>query len=541
MKKLSDIKSFVFITIKKSLKNDEILNSNLIFFVSLILYTITAILLFNYYQYIIISDGLSYITIAQEYTIPSFSNAINGYWSPLFSWLLAPFLFFGSTKMYIIHSAKILSLIIGFFTLIGIKFLFSKFVSRNMGNISVLVMIPSVLYFAFYLITPDLLIACILLFYLGVLFDHKFSYNLRYGIACGFLGALAYFSKSFAFIFFILHFIILNIFFYFNEFDCDKKNKIKKNLLLGLTVFLVLSGIWIVLISDKYHELTIGTSGTYNQNLVGPESQGHPPLYQGLMAPPNKYALSSWEDASYFKMTPWNPVGSLKSFIFELNIIWKNIIETGYILLSFSILSLLILAAALIFIFKYNKDRKARRNLMYLLITIFLYSAGYSLILVESRYLWIISILIFLMGIYLIETFFKNDLIKQRIRSLLLVILILSFIVMPLSELDNSIDIDKNFHDIGYNLKDNYSIHGNIASNDQWYGSLLLTYYLDGKYYGQTEKGISLNDLETELNNDDITYYFVWGSSNQTDLPYKEITRGKLPIHLKVYSVKEKI
>ena len=140
--------------------------------------------------------------------------------------------------MYIIHWAKILSLIIGFFTLIGIRYLFSKFISRNLSNISVLVMIPTVLYIAFYLITPDLLIVCLILFYFGIIFDPKYSSKLHNGLACGFIGALAYFSKTFAFVFFILHFILFNTIFYFKDFDHEKKNRIKKNLLLGLTVFL---------------------------------------------------------------------------------------------------------------------------------------------------------------------------------------------------------------------------------------------------------------------------------------------------------------
>ncbi len=538
MKKLSDIKSFVFTPIKRSIKNNRLLNTNSIFFTSLIVYTISAILLFNYYQYIISSDGLSYISISQEYVIPSFSNAINGYWSPLFSWMLTPFLFFGSTNMYIIHSAKILSLIIGFITLIGVKFLFSKFISRDLSNISVLIMIPIVLYFAFYLITPDLLLICLILFYLGIIFDPNYSFQLRNGLVCGFIGTLAYLSKTFAFIFFILHFIIFNTLFYFNELDYERKKRIKKNLLLGLTVFLVLSGIWVVLISDKYHELTIGTSGTYNQNLVGQESHGHPPLYQGLIAPPNNYALSSWEDPTYFKMNSWNPLDSIKSFIFEFNIIWNNIIKTGYILLEFSVLSLLILVVTMIFIFKYKKDKVSRRKLMYLLITILIYSGGYCLIYVESRYLLIISILILLMGLYLIETSYKNEFFNQNIKNLLLIFLIISFLIMPFNELNNNINVGKTYHDLGYDLKDNYSIHGNIASNDQWYVSLILAYYLNDKYYGQTQKETSLNDLKTELKNNNIDYYFEWGSSNQTDLPYNEITGGKLPFHLKIYSVK---
>ena len=116
------------------------------------------------------------------------------------------------------------------------------------------------------------------------------------------------------------------------------------------------------MISDKYHEITIGTSGTYNQDIIGPSSQGHPPLYQGIIAPPNKYALSSWEDPTYFKIDSWSPLSSLKNFIFELNIIWNNIIKTGYILLGFSVLSLLILAGTLIFILKYKKDEVSEEN-----------------------------------------------------------------------------------------------------------------------------------------------------------------------------------
>jgi len=260
-------------------------------------------MLFKYYQYIITSDSISYISIAQKYAIGDVSNAINGYWGPLISWLLIPFSLFGSTKMYLVHSAKILNLIIGFFTLIGVKFLFSKFLSdEKLTNIILFALIPSVLYFAFYKFTPDLLIVCILLFYLGVLFDPKYSFRLQNGFACGVLGALAYFSKSYAFVFFICHFIIFNIFFYFHEIDNEKRNKVKKNFILGLTVFLALSGIWIGLISDKYDKITIGTSGTYNQAVLGPESEGHPPLYQGLFEPPNKSAISAWEDPSYFKI-----------------------------------------------------------------------------------------------------------------------------------------------------------------------------------------------------------------------------------------------
>ncbi len=179
MKRLPNLKLFDIKRLNRlfKTKNGQ-LKPNLVFATALLSYIILAILLFKYYQYIITTDGVSYISIAHEYAIGDFSDAINGYWSPLFSWLLAPFLSFGTTKMYLIHSGRILSLIIGFFTLIGVKFLFSKFITNeNIKNIAIFTMVPVVLYFALYLITPDLLIACILLFYFGLIFDPKYSFQ----------------------------------------------------------------------------------------------------------------------------------------------------------------------------------------------------------------------------------------------------------------------------------------------------------------------------------------------------------------------------
>lgn len=537
MKNILEINLFdfkkIFVNIYKHLKN------NLIFFLALIFYIITAFLLFNYYQYGIFSDGISYIGIAKIYFIGDFLNAINGYWGPLYSWLLIPFLFFGSTNLFLVHSAKILSLIIGFISLIGVKFLFSKFISdKNVLNAVIYAMIPIFLYFSFYLISPDLLILCILIFYLGIIFDTKYSFRLRNGILCGFLGALAYFSKSYAFIFFICHFVIFNLFFYFFEMDDLKKNNVKKNFILGLTVFLAISGIWIGLISDKYGQITIGTSGTYNLAVVGPESNGTPSEYQGLIVPPNKYAVSAWEDPSYFKLKSWNPLSSIKSFLFEINLFLKNLIKTLSIFVFFSVLSLLILLVAMIFCFKYNKNEVSKRNLQYLLITIIIYAGGYSLIFVEERYLWVTSILIFLLGVILLEILYNERRIKMGIRNLLLLFLIISFISMPISLLFISINTDNDFHDLSKILKYEYNVHGNIASNGEYIITLGLTYYIGGMYYGQTKKDMGVNELESVLKRNNIDYYFVWG--NYPKLPYKEITNGKIG-YLKVYSIKSRV
>ncbi len=537
MKKFDSIKQKEFKRIKNLFYHENgLLRYNRLFILVLILYTTAAIMLFNFYQYILVTDGVSYLTIAKEYALQQYNYAINGYWSPLFTWLLAGFLIFGKTPMYMMHSAKILSLIVGFITLIGLNSLFSKFLSDDkLRIITLLALVPNILFFAFYLVTPDLLLICILVFYFNLIFDPKYSSRIINGFLCGILGALAYFSKTYAFFFFICHFIVFNIYFYIKKQDKIDRTRIKKNCVLGLVVFLAVSGIWIGLISDKYHEITIGTAGTYNQAVMGPESLGHPPLYQGLISPPNPIAASSWEDPSYFNVTTWSPLGSSDNLQFEINLIIKNIVKTFSILMSFSLLSLIIIFGAIIFIIKNKDDKESTTKIIYLLLTIFIFVAGYSLIFVEGRYLWMVLILTLLLGVYLVEVSNKNKLIQSNVRKILILILVVSFLIMPFQSLYENINVDKVSYEESKTLKTDYNVHGNIASNTEWVYSSVLSYYLDTHYFGQVKQGENLSELEIDLKNSNINYYLVLGD-NQTDIPYEEITGGKF-YHLKVYKL----
>ncbi len=122
--------------------------------------------------------------------------------------------------------------------------------------------------------TPDLLVLTLLLFYMNFLLDNRYLSNLQMGVLSGFFGALAFFSKSFAFFFFIVHFIVVNID-YWLKFKENRKT-ITRNFILGLMIFLAISGIWVALISDKYDKVTIGTAGTFNYDIYGPGSKGAP-------------------------------------------------------------------------------------------------------------------------------------------------------------------------------------------------------------------------------------------------------------------------
>lgn len=519
-------------------------NRTLIFV--LIIYLLLGLFFLNYYQYIINSDAVSYISIAKHYVSGNYPDAINGYWGPLLSWLLIPFLFFGSNPFYSLYSARILSLIIGIFTIIGIRRLSYRFeMDEVIRTIILISMIPIVLYFSLNLnVSPDLLVICLLIYYLSIIFDPKYTNNSYNAVYCGIIGALAYLSKSYVFPFFIAHFLLFNTYYYFKGFKVEKQ-KLMKNFFLGISIFLVISGLWVGIISDKYGHLTIGTAGEYNEALVGPGSVDHPMLYQGLLQPPNQNAVSAWEDPSYIKMNSWNPLESLNTFNHQLGIIWGNILKTIYYYEIFSILSLLIIVVSLFLLIRKPAD-KSNRILGFSLVTIFLYSIGYCLILVEDRYLWLVYVILMLMGGFLVNILFKTEFLKglnenfiSRFKIVILMVFVLSFIIFPVSTLiqDTSSPNSPYYHgkdlfNLSYSL-DAYNVSGRIASDDQWHGSLYLSYYIDSTYYGKIN-GNNSRDLEKELEENNIDYYFVWNYPDDVQLShYKDI--GVKSGYLNVY------
>ena len=139
----------------KTLINNIFIN-NRIFILILMIYLVLGLLLI-YNNYIFFnSDGISYLTIALKYFNGNITDAINGYWGPLFSWLLVPFLYiFGSNPPQSLFADKILSLIIGLFTLIGFKTLLYSFgIDKRIINIMLLTLIPEIIHFVFYRSCP---------------------------------------------------------------------------------------------------------------------------------------------------------------------------------------------------------------------------------------------------------------------------------------------------------------------------------------------------------------------------------------------------
>ncbi len=529
-------------------KFKNILNSrlDLILIFSLFLYSIIGLYLLSHYQYATGADGMSYINVAKLYLIGDFKDAINGYWGPLFSWLLMPFLkIFGSNPFSALYAARFLTLIIGFVTIIGVRLLSYRFeMDDKIRDVIIVTLIPFILFVALGPIEPDLLFACFFVYYLNIIF--KDDYPNKYdGILCGIIGGLAFLTKEYALPFFLGTFILFNILHYLKDISSAKKRLILKNLSLGLLVFVLIGGIWAGTISDKYGKLTFGTSESYNWGVDSPTSLGHPTQLPGFITPPYPKAISAWEDPSYLKVkSSWNPFHSYSNLKHEYLLTMANITRVFEFYNVFSFFALIILIMYIVLIIRPIEEIISRQNIFYPLITVLILPLGYIISSLESRYLYLVYILLLLMGGYLLNLLFKTKFLTKYGKTILTIIFVISFVIMPINGLATFYNYDKQLYSWGEILNNQNDISGNIASNgnllDGYYtDSLHLSYFLGTSYYGFSKPNMTDNELNAEFKKYGIDYYFVWGNSSNGALlsKFPQVNNGNIT-NLRIFKVK---
>ena len=516
---------------KISLERAYIHRYDIYFCLILILYIIMAIVLFKNYMYQINNDGIVYINISKQILAGNFYNSINDYWGPLISWLMLPFIYFSKNPVETLYSAKITSIIIGFITLFGIRKLSYMFEMEGLiRTLIILTTVPVVLYFALSYITPDLLMVCVLIYYLAIIYDLNYSKKITNGLLCGFLGAFAYFTKSYGFTFFIASFIIFNILHYLTEAD---GKDVLKNLAAGFAVFLIISSAWIGLISYKSGKFTYGSSGDYNYALVGPNSSGFADYSEGLHQP-------NQVNTNYLPKS-WSPFSSWTNFNHQITLIWNNSQKTWMILNYFSALSLLIILIYILLLIVPPRN-VSRLDLAYPLLTICILTVGYLMVVVEERYIWLVYVLLIMMGGYLINKLFKTSIFKvPNFGKIFKILCMLGFIflmvLMPINYLAQNLNTGMDSYTLSNTLT-SYGVHGNVATNDQLTEMNYLTYYMNISSYGQSEKNISSTKLRQDLKTYGINYYFIWGNSEQESYMKDFVDVIYVPsANLKIYQI----
>ncbi len=517
-----------------------------------VFYLFAAAIIFPYVRwYADNPDTFQYLAIASKYLSGDWLYAVNGYWSPMISWLLIIPLFFINDQLF---AFKILQVLIGLFTIWQwTKLLDKTSIQKSRKNILAYVLIPFVLVYALLNATPDLLFMGLLLMLINQILSEDIFTNANRSIQAGITGALLYLTKGFGFPFFIALTLIIILF----EWCRKEKNKIVwTNVFRLYVMFFIICCVWIIALSLHYGHFTISEAASFNMSrdaapLPG-RSAGLPVLNKGLYSP-LAHSYSAWE-------TPGEYVSKERVTLFNsksdyLKIIKRNLLSIYYFDFSHQAGFLFLFLLFLFLFLKGIKELFKERWRMILLIFIFLFYGGYTLILVHSRYTWINSLLMLILSAYFIQTIFYKRSLKY-ISTILFVLIILLSVKRPVKEILFSSDSDYPVHWVFNSLKHPFVtmwifyrsdielqrvikdvkakkiLKGNIASlkikgldRDPYSRSLQIVQNSGGRYYGQLDNEMEIKLQEDELKKMSIDYLITWKNTkwgNELPVYYNE-------------------
>lgn len=358
------------------------------------------------------SDAIHYLWVADKYIAKDWHNAINTYWGPMISWLLvlfkpiiaAPFVRF-----------RVIQLLLGLTSLLLLQSIMKKkkIESKN-SLLYTLICLPLIVSFAWFYLTPDLLLVTGLLIALRFFLSDK-EVHFWQIIFAALIGAMLFFIKSIGLYFFIL--IVIG------KFVSEKKQWNFKSLLHNLSIalfLLIFCGPWVYLISKKNGSFTMGTGTIHNYKLNSPRIT--PDIYGELGNPYNMGNLTEPKPANAFDACvehahqyypSWEGMSDSEIKEHYKKVLIKNIKSARSMFFGIDIGSVFIILFFIALIL-YRKELRpfiVENNIFFivLLANIILYLPFFYM----ERYTWPGLISLFLLSIFLLHQFpiFRNKII----------------------------------------------------------------------------------------------------------------------------------
>jgi hypothetical protein len=479
-------------------------------------------------------DGISHISIARKYWAGDLGAAINAYWSPFYSWLLAPFLGAGIVPGL---ATKVLALVLGLVLLLGVWQ-----IARQLGlglwtaALVCVALVPVTLDLGMTMITSDLLATTMVVLYLVVMTKPEGLVTRRDAIAAGLLGGLAYLAKSYMLGLFVVHYTAVMLW----RLRVLQESR-RRHLALAAASFAtcgVIVAAWTSALSLKYDRFIMGSAGAYNHALHHPIERGHPHHIDGLQRPPNATAVSAWEDPTYTAIHGWSPFASTRNLLHQLRRMHENARSTIVALQWYSLLSIGIVFAALLFAGG-RLEPGPGKPLLVLLLAVLIQPLGYLLFQVTARYLAPTAVGLCLIGAFLVSR--SRWLPAGTLRSTAaLVLLCASFAVEPAQSLWRQRGMGQLDHTRSVALQGVIPRGSRVASNTQWARTMRISLDQGLRYFGELQPGITAGAALDQLDRHGINYYIVWESGPEMPFTraWDEVSNARLP-EVRIYRVEE--
>lgn len=516
------------------------LRKDTLLFITVAIYFLIGLILIPVYLYHINPDGVAYISIAEKYSRGEWQDAVNGYWGPLYIWTMALFMFLPLDS---IITAKLVLLLYGCAALVATRLLSFRFdIKNHIRNTLFVATVPAFLFFTFAFITADLVLLTVLLFYFYFIFDKRYPKKKWRGLTCGVIGGLLYFAKAYGLPFFLVHFTLMNVYYFFKA--PESRSRVVRHFGVGFLAFFILSASWIAIISSKYEKLVIGTAGQFNHTCNYPGFEGFHVYHMGFFEPPNETAVAIGEDHFYLPHIEWSPFDSPELFRYY----GRHLLQTNYGTLKilsglwapyYTIFSLIFPIAFAVFVFIYLFPfRQIYVFRLLWILSLAIFAMGYTLLVIRERFLWIVYVIGVLIIAHLLTLLYKRFTISSMIQMALLLVVAGIIAFGPIRNLWVDRYKGKELYEFAHSIESCYDISGDIASDSRWQKSFFTAFYLDCRYFGRVKKEFIAKAVYKDLFDYGIDYFFVWLSPQRFPFlrDFKELTGGEIP-GLRIYAV----
>jgi hypothetical protein len=339
-------------------------------------------------------DAVSYIRNAMYLRDGKWFESVSGYWSPLLSWTLTPFISFGWDALYASR------LVLGLW---GAALIISVFVFlRRCTNfpyychMAILGLVGLATgQWTTRVISPDVLLGALLIFYFAFVARSSVLSKPMEQIVAGMVGGAAYLAKSYAFPFFLLHYPASLFLHVLLNRPSNAASKLFRALLCGFCAFAVVAGPWIGVLSYKYKKFTFSTVTPFVHYLVGPPEivgdDRYQVLHQVQSVPHGR--ISVWETPENLAIPRWSPFTSIGFFKHQLkHMVWNCETIVGAIA-QFDLFGIVPGALFLMIPIRIAAAERGRGRFeevypaVWCLATIVIYTSGFLPIYFESRYI----------------------------------------------------------------------------------------------------------------------------------------------------------
>jgi hypothetical protein len=265
-------------------------------------------------------DAVAYIRIAQYYVHGQTDVMLSGYWSPLLSWLIAPWLLVFDDPLLAARAAMAVAAGVFLWGCIGVLRAAQLPDTALILGIWIASMLGVTWSVAF--ITPDLLMAGLLCSGTSRLLSDRWVAHTGTAVRAGMLCGVAYLAKAVVLPVYAL--MVMGLAGMHMLISGSTLRQAGRAAAMTMAGFLLVAGPWIGVLSYTYGRPVFSTSGPIAHAIVGPaDVERYHPTFRTFHQPETG-RITSWEDPTYLPYKYWSPLANVTYAVHQMQVIYGN-------------------------------------------------------------------------------------------------------------------------------------------------------------------------------------------------------------------------